>query len=346
MGKDYYNILGVEKGASEDDIKKAYRKLAMTHHPDRNPDNKESEDKFKEAAEAYETLSDPEKRRNYDSFGSSGNPFANQGGGHGFGFNMNDIFSQFGDIFGNRRNASKKGSDLRIKVQLNLQDILHGVKKKLKFKRHDKCQVCDGKGGSDLKDCPTCGGAGQRTIVQNSTFGQIRQIVICNSCSGVGKTIQNKCKSCNGDGTSFKEEIVDVDMPQGLSDGMMLTMKGVGNYVRDGVHGDLQILVEEIKDPVWRREGNNLKGEVTISVIDAILGKNLNIDTPHGKMTISIQDGTESGKVITHAGKGVPDVNYGLGNMHIKVNVKIPNRITLEEKMILEKLRGSKNFNV
>ncbi len=353
MSKDYYNILGVGKDASEDDIKKAYRKMAMKYHPDKNPDNKESEEKFKEAAEAYDILSTPDKKSNYDRFGSAGG--GNQGNQqqYGHGFNMDDIFSQFGDIFGgafgnryNNRQQQQRGADLRIKVQLTLDDILKGAKKKLRFKRNDKCTTCAGKGGSDVKDCLQCSGTGQRIVIQNSSFGQIRQATTCNGCSGTGKIIHSKCITCHGEGSQVKEEIIDIEIPAGVGNGMQLTMSGFGNYARNGIHGDLQILIEELPDPIWKREGNNITGEVTISVIDAILGKKMDILTPHGKLLVNVDEGTDSGKILKFDHKGIPDINYGMGDLYIKVNVKIPKKINPEEKVILERLKSSKNFNV
>lgn len=351
MSKDYYKILEVDRNADESEIKKAYRRLAMKYHPDKNSEP-DAESKFKEAATAYEVLSDPTKKSNYDRFGTTNtnsDPFSGHQQGHGF--NMDDIFSQFGDIFGgsfNNRYSKRnqqRGSDLRIKVQLSLDEILKGSRKKLKFKRSDKCQPCQGKGGNEVKDCLGCSGTGQRVVVQNSAFGQIRQATICNNCNGSGKTVHDKCRTCQGDGSQTKEEIIDIDIPAGVSSGMQLTMSQYGNYVRDGVHGDLLIFIEEIPDPIWKREGNNLKGEVTISVLDAILGKKMDILTPHGKIQINIEEGTDSGKILKHIHKGIPDINYGLGDLYIIIKVTIPKKINPEEKFILEKLRNSKNFN-
>lgn len=348
MSKDYYDILGVDRNASSDEIKKAYRKKAMEFHPDKNQGNPEAESKFKEAAAAYETLSDPDKKKNYDTYGTA------DASGHqyGHGFNMNDIFSQFGDIFGsfNKRYSNntrqQKGSDLRITVQLSLDDILKGSKRKLKYKRHDKCKSCDGKGGSESKDCIGCSGTGQRVVVQNSPFGQVRHVTTCNNCNGSGKVIHNKCKSCHGEGTHLKEEIVEVEIPAGATNGIQLIMSQFGNFTRGGTYGDLQIGIDEIPDPIWKREGNHIKSEILISVVDAILGKKMEIITPHGKMSINIEEGTDSGKILKFTGKGIPDINYGLGDLYIKINVKIPKKINPEEKVILEKLKNSKNFNV
>jgi molecular chaperone DnaJ len=355
MSKDYYNILGVNKGSSDDEIKKAYRKMAMQYHPDRNPDNPEAEVKFKEAAEAYDVLGNSEKRSNYDRFGtadenpfSGGNPFGGGFGGHGF--SMDDIFSQFGDIFGNRnpfggnQRRQKKGSDLRIKVVLTIEDILKGTVKKLKYKRHHSCSTCKGKGGTEEKSCLPCSGTGRRIVVQNTPFGQIRQETGCPDCQSTGKQIKNKCLICHGEGTVVKEDVVDVDIPAGLSHGMQLSMKGYGNHIRDGVAGDLLIIIEELREMNFVREGNNIVCEKEISVIDAICGSNVSVKTPHGNIQVVITPGTTHGSILRVAKKGIPDMNLGLGDLLVKIKIKIPKNISLDEKYILEKLKNSKNF--
>lgn len=352
MSKDYYKTLGVDKGASDDEIKKAYRKMAMQYHPDKNPDNPDAESKFKEAAEAYDTLSNPDKKSSYDRYGSSGNPFGGGGGnpfgGQGHGFNMDDIFSQFGDIFGQRYNRQQtrqsRGSDLRIKVSLTIEDILKGSTKKLKYRRQDTCNACNGKGGTDVKDCLPCQGSGQRSVIQNTPFGQVRSATSCPDCQGSGKQIKNKCGACHGDGTVSREQVVDVEVPAGVSSDMQLSMNGFGNCIRNGVPGNLQIIVEEIREPYFTRERNNIIVEKSISVLDAILGANVKVKTPHGDLSITIEPGTEHGKVYRITGKGIPDVSYGLGDLYIKVSVKIPKNIDLDERYILEKLKKSKNF--
>jgi molecular chaperone DnaJ len=351
MSKDYYNVLGVDRNASDDEIKKAYRKMAMKYHPDKNPDNPEAESKFKEAAEAYDILSSPDKKSNYDRYGSAtggGNPF-----GGGFG-NMEDIFSNFGDIFGNAFNQrynggqrpQSKGSNLRIKVTLNIDEILKGTSKKLKYKRQDKCTTCSGKGGTDVRNCIPCNGTGQRTVLQQTPFGQIRQVTTCPDCAGSGQQVHSKCNDCKGDGTVIREQTVDVEIPAGVSNGMQLSMTGFGNYVRNGQAGDLHIVIEEERDFSFKRENNNIIVEKTISVIDAIIGANVKVNTPHGEMTVAIEPGTEHGKVIRMSGKGIPDIQYGMGDLYIKISVKIPKNIELDEKLALEKLRKSKNFEV
>jgi molecular chaperone DnaJ len=355
MSKDYYKILGVEKGATDEEIKKAYRKAAMKWHPDKNPNNSEAESKFKEAAEAYDILSNPEKKSNYDrygstdsSFGGGGNPFGNS---YGHGFNMDDIFSQFGDIFGQRygntnQRRQSKGSDLRLRVTLNIDDILNGTTKKIKYKRQDKCTSCDGKGGTDVRDCIPCGGMGQRTVVQNTPFGQIRTQSTCPDCSGSGKKVANSCHVCKGYGTETKEQVVEVEIPKGVSSGMQLTMQGFGNYTRDGIAGNLIIIVDELKEFYFQREGNNIVVEKDVSVIDAIIGSNLKVKTPHGEIPITIEPGTEHGKTIRIHRKGIPDINLGQGDLIVKISVKMPKDITLDEKYLLEKLKNSRNFQV
>lgn len=353
MAKDYYQILGVDKNASKDDIKKAYRKMAMKYHPDKNPDNKEAETKFKEAAEAYETLSDDNKKSNYDRFGTSGNPFGGANSGSGFGYNMDDIFSQFGDIFGDafgrrygRQQPNRRGSDLRIRVTVSIEEILKGTSKKLRYKRKTNCNTCNGKGGTDVKECLICNGSGRRTVVQNTPFGQIRQETTCPDCQGSGKQVKNKCGQCHGEGVKTTEEMVEVDIPAGVSNGMQFTMKGYGNYTRDGEPGNLIILIEELREYYFKRENNNIIIEKEISVIDAIIGANLKVKTPHGEMNLKIEPGTQHDTKIRFNGKGIPDMNYGLGNLYVIVKLKVPKDINLEEKSILEKLGKSKNFKV
>lgn len=355
MSKDYYNVLGINKGASDEEIKKAYRKKAMEFHPDKNPDNPQAETKFKEAAEAYDVLSNPEKKSNYDRFGTAdANPFGGGGGnpfgGFGHGFSMDDIFSQFGDIFGQNRGGGRwaqkkrKGGDLRLKVSLTIQEILKGVTKKLKYKRQDSCNSCNGKGGTDVRDCMPCSGTGKRIVVQNTPFGQIRQEHGCPDCGASGKKVANPCGVCRGEGTVPKEEIVHVDIPAGVSSGMMLNMQGYGNHIKDGIPGDLQILIEELREFYFKREGNNLLVEKEVSVIDAIIGSQVKVKTPHGDIPITIQPGTEPGQQLRVVGKGIPDVNLGLGDLIVKVSLKIPKNVTQEEKEVLEKLKESNNF--
>ena len=312
----------------------------------------EAESKFKEIAEAYDVLSTPEKKSNYDRFGTtdgkSGNTF---GGGQGFGgFNMDDIFSQFGDIFGSRTNSHQRrqnrGGDLRIKVSLTIEEIINGCTKKMRYKKQESCDPCSGKGGSDVMNCGSCNGSGRKVVSQNTPFGQIRQETLCNDCSGSGQIIKNKCSHCHGEGTTLKEQVVDVEIPKGVGNGMQLSMHGFGNAIRDGISGDLQIIVEEIREHYFRREGGNLIVEKEISVIDAIIGANVKVKTPHGEMIIPIEPGTQHGKISKVQGKGVADIHHGLGDLVINIKVSIPKSINLEEKSILEKLKSSNNFNV
>lgn len=350
MSKDYYKILGVERGSSEDEIKKAYRKMAMQYHPDKNS-SPDAESKFKEAAEAYDILSSPDKKSNYDRYGTAdSNPF----GGRGGGFDMDDIFSQFGDIFGQfngryrqgQSQRQERGSDLRINVSLTIDEVLKGCNKKLKFKRSCKCEKCSGSGGTDSRNCLPCNGTGQRVVIQNTPFGQIRQSTYCPDCSGKGKQIVNKCVVCQGDGTSLKEEIVSVDIPAGVCTGMNLNMRGYGNESRTGDSGNLIIQIEEITEKYFRRENNNIIIDKTISVVDAIIGSNVKVKTPHGEISVAITPGTSHGDVLRVRGKGVPDYNLGLGDLLINISLKIPKSIDLDEKFTLEKLRNSKNFQV
>lgn len=355
MSKDLYNVLEVDRNSTPDEIKKSYRRLSKKFHPDVNKDPG-AESKFKEISSAYDTLSDPQKKSNYDRFGDpngGGNPFGGGGnpfGGHGF---SDDIFSHFGDMFGNpfgrnqqQQQRRKRGGDLRIKVVVNIDEILKGTSKKLKYKRQESCGACNGKGGSDVRSCIPCNGSGVRNVVQNTPFGQVRTQTTCPDCNGSGQQIQNKCNQCNGDGTQLKEKVVDVQIPAGVSTGMQLKMDGYGNHIRDGVPGDLYVIIEEAQDFSYKRDGNNLIIEKTISVIDALCGSNIIVKTPHGDIPIHVESGTEHGKTIRVSGKGIPDINYGLGDLYIRFNIKIPKDIPLDEKIILEKFKNSNTFRV
>lgn len=346
MNKNYYDVLEVKKDSPLSDIKKSYKRLAKKYHPDKNNGDKELEEKFKEISSAYEVLSDEHKRKEYDMFGSTG---GRQQQGHGF--NMEDIFSQFGDIFGNRRGGSqrqRRGEDCQVRVQVSLSDIMFGCTKKVQYNKQNKCQPCDGKGGTDIKDCLSCNGSGQRVVTQQTPFGKFQQSVPCNNCEGSGKNITNKCSSCKGSGTTLKSETIDINIPSGVADGMTLTSQGQGNNTRDGIPGDLILIISEIKHEKFERHGSDIYCEEWISISDAVLGTNIEVETPSDKINFKIDPGTESGEIFTSKGKGIPNLStngrtYGKGDLHIKVNVKIPKNINKDQKEIFEKLKNFVN---
>lgn len=362
--RDYYDILGVSKGASADEIKKAYRKLAIKYHPDKNPDDKASEDKFKEAAEAYEVLSNPEKRQRYDQFGHAGAQGGFGGGYGGGGMNMEDIFSQFGDVFGGGSpfdsffggggqsrggRRVQRGSNLRIKVKLTLEEIANGVEKKVKVNKQVVCNTCDGTGAKDkssFSTCKTCGGSGAVRRVTNTILGQMQTTSTCPTCNGEGSTISSKCTTCHGDGVTRGEETISINIPAGVSEGMQLSMSGKGNAApRGGVPGDLIILIEEVPHETLKREGINIIYDLHVSFVDAALGTSVEIPTIDGKARIKLEPGTQGGKILRLKGKGIPEVNsYHKGDQLIQVNIWTPKNINNEERELLEKLRASENF--
>lgn len=348
MSKDYYKILEVDKGASPEEIKKSYRKLALKYHPDKNQGNSDAEDKFKEISEAYDVLSDETKRSQYDRFGTVGDSSSTSGGYGGF----EDLFSQFGDIFGgfgqrrSQQPSQRKGSDLRIKINVNLKDIIFGCEKKLKYTRHVQCNSCNGKGGQDVTTCLPCQGTGHRVFVQQTKFGTIKQSAICSHCNGEGKTVKDPCKSCKGQGVSSKEETVTIEVPKGSIGGSYFSMPQFGNFVRGGIAGDLQIIVEETPDTKFKREDVNLIYEQEISVVDAILGSNFTLNLPHGNdIKFDVNPGSTHGKLLRIPGKGIPDLHYGQwGDLFIRLNIKIPTKVSESEKDLLNKLKKSDNF--
>ncbi|WP_044203037.1 molecular chaperone DnaJ [Flammeovirga sp. OC4] len=361
---DYYEVLGVSKDASSGEIKKAYRKVAIKYHPDKNPGDSVAEEKFKEAAEAYEILSDDQKRAQYDRFGHQAFDGSGGFGGGGGGMNMDDIFSHFGDIFGGGGSPfgdffgggggggrrQKKGSNLRIKLKLTLQEMAKGVEKKVRIKRYTSCEHCNGTGaknGTDLETCHTCHGSGQVQKVVNTMLGQMVSQTTCPTCNGEGKIIKNKCEHCDGEGRVYTEEEVAINIPPGVDDGMQLSMRGKGNMPKGGgVAGDLLIVIEAIEDEQLHRDGENIHFELHISFMDAALGTTVEIPTLTGSVKVPIDAGTQSGKVLRLRGKGIRDINgYGVGDQLIHISVFTPIKLSSEEKDILKKLKDHKNFS-
>lgn len=365
--KDYYDILEVSKTATADEIKKAYRKIALKYHPDRNQGNKEAEEKFKEAAVAYEVLSDPEKRKRYDQFGHAGVD-GGQAGGHYQ--NVEDIFRNFGDVFGGgggfdpfeaffgggrqstgrQRTKGRRGANLRIKVQLNLHDIAFGTQKSIKVKKHIQCHTCNGSGAKDASSvgrCTNCGGSGVVRKVSNTILGQMQTSSTCPVCNGTGETITKKCPTCSGLGTEYGEETIQLDIPAGLQDGMQLSVGGKGNAGENGgLAGDLIVQINVINDTELEIEGQNLVYNLTVNFADAVLGTQVEVPTVDGKAKFKIPAGTSSGKIFRLTGKGIPSVNsYGRGDQLIVLNIYTPKTFTEEEKKALEVLKKSSNFS-
>ena len=375
--RDYYEILGVSRDASQEEIKKAYRKMAIKYHPDKNPGDKEAEKKFKEAAEAYEILGNAEKRKKYDQFGHAGvkgGAYSGAGGGGfgGGGMTIEDIFEQFGDIFGGgfgnsfggfggfsdfggggrrRTRRTSKGSNLRVKVTLTLEEIAKGANKKLKVTKYIPCDACSGTGAekgsqSAFNTCPTCKGSGQVTKVTNTFLGQMQTTSSCPTCGGEGKIIENKCTKCYGEGIIKGNEVISLDIPAGVAEGMQMTVSGKGNAARrGGINGDLIVLIQEEKHPDFVRDGNDLIYGLYISFPKAVLGGPVEIPTLEGKVKIKVDPGTQPGKILRLRGKGLPEVNgYGKGDLLVNINVWVPKTLSKEEQKMIEQMDQSENF--
>ncbi len=374
--RDYYEVLGVSKGASADEIKKAYRKAALKYHPDKNPGDKAAEESFKEAAEAYDVLSNPEKKARYDQFGHAGPQMGGFGGGGGAyssqgGFTMEDIFRNFGDIFGGhfgggggfeddfggmygfgggQRRTVNRGSDLRVKVKLTLKEIVHGTTKKLKITKLVPCDKCGGTGAKDkdsYKTCPTCNGSGVETRTVNTIFGRTQTTQVCHQCGGSGKIITANCDKCGGEGTLKAQEVVEIRIPAGVGEGMQLTVSGKGNAARHGgVSGDLLVIIEEERSAELHRDGLDLLYNLNISVPTAILGGSAEVPTVDGRAKITIEAGTLAGKVLRLKGKGVPEVNgYRVGDLLVVIDIAVPGKLTAEERKLVEELGRKPAFS-
>ena len=358
--RDYYEVLGVSKNATEDELKKAYRKLAIKYHPDKNPGDKEAEEKFKEAAEAYDVLRDKDKRARYDQFGHAG--VDGQAGFGGGGMNMDDIFSMFGDIFGGfggfggfsggRSRGGRRvnrGGNLRIRVKMTLEEINTGVEKKIKVKKYVPCDTCHGSGakaGSEKTTCPNCGGSGVVIQVQRTILGNMQTQTTCPHCQGEGTVIKDKCPDCRGEGIVQKEEVVEIKIPAGVSDGMQVSMQGKGNAgARNGINGDLIVVIEEVKHDVFERDGNNLCMQTYITFSQAVQGTTIEVPTLDGKVKFKVEQGMQSGKVYRLRGKGLPEVNsYGRGDLLVRVDVWVPKSYTKEQKKLLDELDKYSEF--
>ena len=366
--RDYYEVLGVDKNASADDIKKAYRKMAIKYHPDKNPGDKEAEEKFKEAAEAYSVLSDADKKARYDQFGHAGVEGAGPDFSGGFG-NLNDIlndlfggafgggfggFGGFGGGFGGQRGQRQqrvyRGRDIRVRVKLTLEEIAKGVEKEISIEKNVPCTECGGKGAknsSDIKTCPACNGTGQVQRVVNSFLGQTVTYSTCQQCDGEGKIISNPCRSCNGTGLVRKRETIKVKIPAGVEAGMQLTLQGEGHAAKNnGINGDLLVVIEEHEHSNLKREGNNLYYTKVISVVDAMLGAEVTVPCLDGDYKIKVDAGTQSGEVVRLRGRGLPSVNGygGTGDLYVKIAVWIPKKLNKEEKAAIESLRNNESF--
>lgn len=363
--RDYYEVLGVDKNASADEIKKAYRKKAIQYHPDKNPGDKEAEEKFKEAAEAYDVLSDPQKKARYDQFGHAG--MSGAGGFSGGGFSMDDIFSQFGDIFGGAFGSAfgggfsgfgggrssgrrvQRGSDIRIKVKLSLNEIVNGVEKTVKINKLVSCPDCHGKGAvseADIKTCDHCHGTGMVTKIAQTILGQMQTSSPCPYCGGEGKKITNPCKKCSGSGLVKDSEEITFKIPAGVQSGMQLTVQGRGNAAKNGgINGNLLVVIDEEENPLLQRDGNDLIYTLYISIPDAINGCTAEIPYLGTKLKIKIDAGTQPGKVLRLRGKGIPDVNgYNTGDLLVYVQVWIPKKLDKSEKEAIEKFKNSPSF--
>jgi molecular chaperone DnaJ len=367
--KDFYQILGVERNASQDEIKKAYRKLALQYHPDRNPGNKQAEEKFKEAAEAYEALGDPEKRRRYDQFGHEGmrgtdfRPFTN----------VEDIFSQFGDIFGQtgfggsvfdemfgrsssrqqgtrRTSVGQPGSDLKVRLKLTLEEIAAGAEKKLKIKRYHVCETCRGvgaKSSSSYITCPICSGTGEHRQVSRSVFGQFVNISTCSNCGGEGKIVKDPCPTCRGEGRVQGESTIKVQIPAGVSEGNYISLRGEGNAgVRGGQAGDVIVMIEVEPHEVFTRNNDDVVLDLLISYPEAALGAEVEVPTLNGRAKLKIEPGTQSGRILRMRDKGIPHLNaYGRGDQLVRVNVWVPTKLNAKERELLRELATSDNVN-